>query len=137
LSQHAVGRIHQLVGQRRYIAHDEATGVETTLQEFLANLGPVASEIRHFELAQPGPRGQGCEAGEADDLPGRREGARTRINKDVSLGVGGAKDTAAVEVVAGAPIPEVVEVEARSLHGGRVARFHPSKLVRYPQLPGS
>ena len=47
----------------------------------------------------------------------------------MGLGVGRAEDAAAVEVVTGPPVPEVVEVESRRLHGGRVARLHPAEAL--------
>ena len=116
-TQDAVGRIHQLVGQRCH----------ARLQQFLADLGPVAAIERHLELAQRRPLGQGTQAGELDELAGCRQPAAL-IHPHVGLRVGRAEHAAAIVVVAGATVPEVIEVHVRQDDGGSIARLDSAEL---------
>ena len=116
-AQDAVGRIHQLVGQRCH----------ARLQQFLADLGPVAAIKRHFKLAQRRPLGQGTQAGELDELAGCRQPAAL-IHPHVGLRVGRAEHAAAIVVVAGATVPEVIEVHVRQDDGGSIARLDSAEL---------
>ena len=121
-AEHAVGAVDQLVGERR----------DARLQQLLADLGPVAPEERHLELAQARAGGQRREARELDDLPRRRQPPRSAsgsVTKTCACGSDGAEHAAAVEVVARAPVPEVVEVERRRLHRRRVARLDPAEAL--------
>src|SRR5215471_4705382 len=47
----------------------------------------------------------------------------------MSLRIGRAIDATAIEVVAGAGIPEIVKVEIRQEDRGRIARLHPAELM--------
>ena len=59
-----------------------------------------------------------------------RLGALGLSKRSVGLRVGGAEHAAAVEVVTGAAIPEVVEVHRRGEESGRVARLDPAESLK-------
>ena len=159
----AVSDVHQLVRQRRHRVHTVRSrllrgavslvldGSRVSLEQLLADLGPVPAGERHLEVAEGRPVRLGRQAGELDpdrlsgdfrlllyeigpDIAHGRAGESTasasgqpRVDEDVRRGVRRAEHAAAVVDEAGAPVPEVVEVERRPVHGRRVARLHPAQ----------